>query len=129
MGDEESEVVVDPDCNADGTVCRIEAKEIGILCKIESNIIVLTFCKRGYVSGEIVSEPDEAIQTKLRTRLGIISLGNRRILDISDKNAGSDADVRLDSVPRITKHEIKRSNCEHMEMGTLDSHGREFIRP
>ena len=122
MGNEESEVIVDTDCNADGTIGRVEAKEIGILRKIEPNVIVLTFCKRGYVSGEIVPETDEAIQTKLRTRLGIISLSNRRIMDASDKDARADSYIRLQPVPRIAKHEIKRSYCEHMKISTLDSH-------
>ena len=122
MGDEESEVVVDTDCNADGTICRVEAKEIGILRKIEPNVIVLTFCKRGYVSGEIVPDTDEAVQAELRTRLGIVSLGNRGILESTDKDPRTDSYVWLQPVPRIAKHEIQRSNCEHMKVSTLDSH-------
>ena len=120
-------MVADAKADGNGSVCGVEAKEIRVLFKIEPNVIVFPLCKRGHVSCEEVPDADEGVQAELRARLRVVSLGNRGILELSNKDAGADTYVRLQSVPGIAKHQIEWSDCEHMEIDTRDSHCREFI--
>jgi hypothetical protein len=69
-------MIGDAKSDAYGSVCGLEAKEIRVLFKIESNVIVLSFCERGYMSGDVISGTDEAVQTELGARLGIVTLGH-----------------------------------------------------
>lgn len=124
---EELEVIGDAESDAHGRICGVEAKEIRVLFKIEPNVIVLPLCKRGHVPCEVVPDADEGVQTEFRARLGGVSLGNRGILDAGNEDAGADTYVRLQSVSGIAKHQIEWSNCQHTEIGTLDSHRRECI--